>query len=61
VKTRKKTIKYGDYCIKHRKVYGCLERFEGRQTSVTDGCSGRTSTVTLVEVMEQIDQSIQDN
>jgi hypothetical protein len=53
--------------VKISEIYGrvtvqWVERFKGGRTSVADDArSGRPSTVTCVQVKEQVDQRIRDN
>jgi hypothetical protein len=59
---REMTFRYGNNCMNKKKVYEWVERFIGGRISfVDDSCPGCASTVTCVEVNEQIYQHIWNN
>jgi hypothetical protein len=55
------TVQCGDNCISQRKVYKCIGRLKKRQMTVNNAHSAWPSSAVHAEVMEQIDQSIQEN
>jgi hypothetical protein len=57
------TVDNGDSCAGRMRVGVCLEKFEGRNRvfAADNETCWRPSTMTVVEVREQIDQSISNN